>query len=380
MGDEKGIALEKKLLEIAKRGGLRILGPNCMGLFVPASKLSIWERITPEAGPVAFLSQSGGHALQFVPEATRYGVRFSKVISYGNASVLDSIDFLEYLANDAETGLIGMYIEGVRNGRKLTTLVRDINATKPVIIWKGGSSDCGARAAASHTGALGSENEVWDAFFKQTGAVIIDGLEELIDVTMTFLKLRPLPSNRVALIGAGGGNSVAGADVCARAGLDLPHFTEKTLEELGSFISPEGTIIKNPVDIGVVLRDINILLRSLEPVAADPMIDSIIFALPLDVMLMGDGQTQQPPMNAPGEAVEKQSGVMNTLIRFNHENIYGKPLIIVLQPGMGSFVPGQRGQVQQVLLKEGIPVYFSLVRASRAIGKFIQYHEFHSKY
>ena len=380
MGDEKGIALEEKLLEIAKRGGLRIVGPNCMGLYVPASKLSIWERITPEAGPVAFLSQSGGHALQFAPEATRHGIRFSKVISYGNASVLDSIDFLEYLANDPETGLICMYIEGVRDGRKLTTLVREINKTKPVIIWRGGSSDCGARAASSHTGSLSGVNEVWDAFFKQTGAVNVDSLEQLIDVTMTFLKFRPLPSNRVALIGAGGGNSVAGADVCARAGLDLPPFTEKTLKELGSFIPPEGTIIKNPVDIGVVLRDINTLLRSLEPVAADPLIDSIIFALPLDVMLMGGGQTQQPPTDAPGEAVEKQSPVMNTLIRFDHENVYGKPLIIVLQPGMVSFVPGQRGQVQQELLKEGIPVYFSLERASRAIGKFLQYHEFHQKH
>jgi acyl-CoA synthetase (NDP forming) len=302
------------------------------------------------------------------------------VISYGNASVLDSIDFLEYLANDPETGLICMYIEGVRDGRKLTTLVREINKTKPVIIWRGGASDCGARAASSHTGSLSGGNEVWDAFFKQTGAVNVDSLEQLIDVTMTFLKFRPLPSNRVALIGAGGGNSVAGADVCARAGLDLPPFTEKTLKELGSFIPPEGTIIKNPVDIGVVLRDINTLLRSLEPVAADPLIDSIIFALPLDVMLMGGGQTQQPPTDAPGEAVEKQSPVMNTLIRFDHENIYGKPLIIVLQPGMVSFIPGQRGQVQQELLKEGIPVYFSLERASRAIGKFLQYHEFHQKH
>lgn len=381
-GDKKGIELEERIQEVANRGGLHVVGPNCMGLHVPASKVTTWEAVG-EAGPVAFLSQSGGHAGQFVREGDRHGIRFSKVVSYGNAAVLDSIDFLEYLANDSETELVCMYIEGVRDGAKLTSLVREINKKKPVIVWKAGLSDSGARAVASHTGSLGGEKEVWDAFFKQTGAVRVDGLEELIDVTMTFLYLRPLCSGRVALIGAGGGNSVAGADVCARDGLELPTLTEKTQNELRSFIPPEGTIIRNPLDIGVVLTDINLLLRSLEPVAADPMIDSIIFALPLGLIIFGGAaaglltQTQQPPMDALREVMEKQSRVvLDILIKFDRENAYGKPLIAVLQPVMGPFFPGQRGRIQQELLKGGIPVYFSLERASRAVGKFVQYHEF----
>ena len=384
-GDKKGIELEERLREVAKRGGLRIVGPNCMGLHIPASKLTTWESVE-EPGPVAFLSQSGGHAGQFVREGARFGIRFSKVVSYGNASVLDSIDFLEYLADDSETELVCMYIEGVRDGAKLTSLVREINKKKPVIVWKAGLSDSGARAVASHTGSLGGEKEIWDAFYKQTGAVRVDGLEELIDVTMTFLYLRPLCSGQVALIGAGGGNSVAGADVCARDGLGLPTLTEKTQKELGSFIPPEGTIIRNPLDIGVVLTDINLLLRSLEPVAADPMIDSIIFALPLGLIILGSAggglltQTQQPLMDALREVMEKQSRVvLDILVKFDHENAYRKPLIVVLQPALGPFLPGQRGRIQQELLKEGIPVYFSLERASRAVGKFVQYHEFHRR-
>ena len=381
-GDRKGIELEERLRGVAKRGGLRILGPNCMGLHIPASKVTTWEAIG-EAGPVAFLSQSGGHAGQFARDAARFGIRFSKVVSYGNASVLDSIDFLEYLANDPETGLVCMYIEGVRDGGKLTALVREINKTKPVIVWKGGLSDSGARAVASHTGSLAGGKEVWDAFYKQTGAVRVDGLEELLDVAMTFLHLRPLRSGRVALIGAGGGNTVAGADVCSRDGLELPTLTEKTQNELGSFIPPEGTIIRNPLDIGVVLMDINILLRSLDPIAADPMIDSIIFALPLGFILLGGGagglltQTQQPPADALRQALEKQSQVViDILVKFDHENVYDKPLIMVLQPAMGPFLPGQRGRIQREFLEAGIPVYFSLERASRAVGKFVQYHEF----
>jgi len=382
MGDKKGIELEARIREIAKRGGLCVVGPNCMGLHVPAAKLTTWEAVG-EPGPVAFVSQSGGHAGQFAREGARFGIRFSKVISYGNAAVLDSIDFLEYLANDPETRLICMYVEGVRDGRKLTALVRDINKTKPVIVWKGGLTDSGARAVASHTGSLGGEREVWDAFYKQTGAVRVDSFEELLYVTMTFLYLRPLRSNRVALIGAGGGNTVAGADVCARDGLELLTLTEKTQKELRSFIPPEGTIIRNPLDIGVVLMDINLLLRSLEPVAADPMIDSIIFALPLGFLLLGGAvsglvnQTHQSPMDALREALEKQSRVvLDILIKFDHENVYGKPLIVVLQPAMGPLIPGQRGRIQQELLKESIPVYFSLERASRAVGKFVRYHEF----
>lgn len=384
-GDKKGIELEEMIQEVAKRGGLRIVGPNCMGLHIPAAKLTTWETIG-EAGPVAFLSQSGGHAGQFARDGAAFGIGFSKVISYGNAAGLDSIDFLEYLANDPETRLICMYLEGVRDGGKLTALVREINKTKPVIVWKGGLTDSGARAVASHTGSLGGEREVWEAFYKQTGAVRVDGLEELLNVTMTFLYLRLPRSGRVALIGAGGGNTVAGADVCAREGLELPALSEKTQKELGSFIPAEGTMTRNPLDIGVVLMDINILLRSLEPIAADPVIDSIIFALPIGfILLSGAGggvtsQDQQSLTDAIIQAMEKQSRVViDNLIKFDHESVYGKPLIVVLQPAMGLTVPGQRARIQQEFLKEGIPAYFSLEWASRAVGKFLQYHEFRRK-
>jgi acyl-CoA synthetase (NDP forming) len=382
-GEEKGIELEKRVQEIAKRGGLRIVGPNCMGLHVPASRITTWDQFSPETGPVAFLSQSGGHAGEFVNGGTRSGIRFSKVVSYGNASVLDSTDFLEYLATDPETRIICMYLEGVRDGNRLTELVREINRTKPVIVWKGGLTEWGAKAVASHTGALGGEKEVWDAFYRQTGAARVDSLEELIDVTMTFCYLDPLPSARVALIGAGGGNSVAGADICGRHGLELPTLTEKTLGELSSFIPPEGTIIRNPLDIGIVLRDINLLLRSLEPVAADPLIDAVIFALPLGWAFVGAAaaslaaQGRQISADALRQESEKQAQVvMDSLIKFDHENVYGKPLIIVLQAGMGPVLPGLRTQIQQQLLNGGITVYFSLERASRAVGKFIEYHRF----
>ncbi len=377
-GEEKGIALEEKLQEIAKRGGLRIVGPNCMGLHVPASRITTWQMLDREPGPVAFLSQSGGHAGAFVIEAPGYGIRVSKVISYGNAAVLDSIDFLEYLATDPETQIICMYLEGVSDGRRLTTLVREINKAKPVIIWKGGATECGSRAAASHTGSLGGEWEVWDAFFKQTGAVRVDGLEELLNVTMTFRYLRPPAGNRVALVGGGGGNSVAAADTCDRAGLEVPTFSEKTRQELLSFIPAEGTILRNPIDIAFAMLDLNVLVRAMEVAAADPSIDAVIFVLPPGVIFLATAILQSKEKCTFEEALEKQSRlVVDSLTRFDRENTSRKPLVIVLQPGLMRFRPGQREQLRQELLKSGIPVYFSVEEASLALGKFLQYHEFH---
>ena len=379
VGDARGIELEDKVVEIANRGGLRILGPNCMGLHVPASRITTWDELDPESGSVAFVSQSGGHAGQVVREGGRFGIHFSKVISFGNAAVLDSTDFLEYLATDQETKLICMYIEGVKDGSRFTRLVKEINRGKPVIIWKGGLTEAGSRAVASHTGSLGGEREVWNAFYKQTGAVSVGSMEELLDVTMAFLYLRPPSSRRAALIGAGGGNSVAGADICARSGLYLPTLTEVTLKELGSFIPPEGTMIKNPLDIGVVFIDINMLLRSLDPIAADPLIDSIIFALPLRMLprSITDSWADDARLGRMGVVwKELRRGVFDNLVKFDRENVYRKPIVIVLQQSAGGFSSEFQEQVQQEFLEAGIPVYLSLKRASRAMAKLIQYHEF----
>jgi len=379
-GTTVGIELEKKLQEIARRGGLNVVGPNCMGLHVPASKTTTWALFDPEPGHVGFIAQSGGHAGMFVLEAQEHGVKASKVISYGNAAVMDSTDFLEYLGNDADTEIICMYIEGVKDGARLTSLVQEINKIKPVIIWKGGGTDSGARAAASHTGSLGGEREIWDAFFKQTRAVRVFGLEEMLNVASMFMRLKDLKGNRVAIICGGGGNSVAAADICDRAGLDVPNFTKATQRELLTFIPPEGTITRNPIDIAFAMLDLNVLMRAMELAARDPNIDAVIFALPPGVFLLAASVRQAQDQSTFEEAVEKQSKVvLEILSRFNKEKSSGKPLIIVLQAGVIRFLPGQREQLRKDLLQEGIPAYLSLEQASNALGKFLSYRQFQQK-
>ena len=378
-GTEEGTKLEEELQEVARRGGLRIVGPNCMGLHVPAAKSTTWPTLE-EPGPVGFIAQSGGHAGVFIVEASNYGINVSKVISYGNAAVMDSTDFLEYMADDPDTEIICMYIEGVKDGPKLTSLVRDINKEKPVIIWKGGATASGARAAASHTGSLGGEREVWDAFFRQTGATRVYCMEELLNAAMTFHYLRPLAGRRVALILGGGGNSVAAADVCDRAGLDVPRFSEKTQREMASFIPLEGTILRNPIDIAFAMVDLNLLMRAIEASAADPSIDAVIFALPPGAILIAANLLQAKEGCTFEEALERQTQLtIDSLAYFNRANEHGKPLVIVLHPGLVRFLPGQKDQLLQALLGKGVPVYLSIEQASLAIGRFIRYHEFHGK-
>lgn len=379
-GESEGIALEEKLKEIATRGKINVLGPNCMGLHIPSSKITTWETLNPEPGHVGFISQSGGHAGTFVVESADYGIRVSKVMSFGNAAVIDSVDLLEYLADDPETKIICMYLEGVKNGGKLTKLVREINKTKPVIIWKGGATPSGARAAASHTGSLGGEQQVWEAFFRQTGAVRVEGIEELLNQVMTFLYLRPPEDNRMALIAGGGGNSVACSDVCDQNGLVLPAFAETTRKALLKFIVAEGTITRNPIDIAFAMVDLDVLIRSLELSAADPNIDFVVFALPPGVILLGASKHTKNENISFDDAIKKHTKlVLDTLTKFDRENASGKPLVVVLQGGLIRFLPGQREQLRIDLINAGIPTYFSLEQASRAIGKFLKYHRFHHR-
>ena len=215
-GEEEGRQLDRQILEIIKRGDLRVVGPNCMGLYVPASKLAAWGAKPAGSGHVAFLSQSGGHGEILTAYAQSMGVYFSKLISLGNAAGLQVEDFLEYLYQDPETHIITMYLEGVKNGNRLTQLIKEINRTKPVVILKAGLTETGSRAVASHTGSMAGEGRIWDAFFKQTGAIRVNSLEEIVDVVLPFLYSKQCTGNR-ALIFGGGGRQFSGICRCLRA-------------------------------------------------------------------------------------------------------------------------------------------------------------------
>ncbi len=362
-GEEEGKALEARLKELALKNGINLVGPNCMGINVPSAGVVILQGVKVPAGPVAFISQSGGHCLQLCHYAPSAGIGFSKVISFGNAAVLDSTDYLETMKEDGETGIFALYVEGVRDGRRFFRLVREINRSSPVIVWKGGMTSPGSRAALSHTGSLAGDREKWEAFYRQTGAIEVVSLDELADTIMTLLYLKSAPGNGVALLMGGGGHSVTAADFCGREGLEVPLLGEETRRELRKLVAAAGTSIRNPIDAEILLRDMNLFEKALVAISADPRVDIIIVDQHLDMLKeMGKDNIERF-----GSAILKQAR--------GHSGAKG---IAVLMETWGgdSDVAAERVRLQKEFLKNGVPVYRTLPRACRALSKYLNYREF----
>jgi acyl-CoA synthetase (NDP forming) len=357
-GQEEGQKLQEEVLRVALKGGVRLIGPNCMGLQVPSAKVSTFEIRPQFNGPVALVSQSGSVVSVTMRSAPPAGIGFSKAISCGNSLILDITDYVEYLARDAETGIIGLYIEGVKDGKRLLQIVRKVNPSKPVIIWKVGLSDSSARAALSHSGMLGGERHAWDSFFKQTGAVRVRSIEELSDSIMTFLHMKPIKGKSAAVLTAGGGVTVAAGDICAEGGINPPALAPETREKLLKVVSLVNQGVANPLDIPDSLAQPGLIGQMLPILASDPGIDFLI----LDCVSLA----LKYPVLADKFA--------DSICEFVKENRSKKPLVVSLNTLWGNLSEAEKGPWVQRLLQAGIPVYDSLGRACRAISGFVDYH------
>lgn len=364
-GGKEGKRLEEEIVKISRRGHVRVIGPNCFGIYCPSSGLTLvpGADFSKESGQVALLSQSGGYANRFCRQAVGLGIRFSKVVSYGNACDLNEADFMEYLAGDPETKIITAYLEGVKEGRRFLKIVQDVAMRKPVIIWKGGLTETGARAAMSHTGALSGREEIWDAFFKQTGAVRVNSLEELMDTTLAFLHLPTSCGRRVTVIGGGGGISVAAADACERVGLFVPVLSRETQGRLREVLPPAGTSFRNPIDAGRPIIPPSEYKQVLEIAAADPQIDALIVVQDVRfVSYMGREALQ--------ETIE---------IPMKIDKVREKAILMVLSTTPGEVemmeVEMEWRRTRDRYLALRIPVYPTLERAAKALANFVNYYE-----
>jgi len=334
-----------------------------MGLNVPSSGMVILQGVRVPKGPVAFISQSGGHCLQLCHYAPSVGAGFSKVISFGNAAVLDSTDYLESLKDDEETSIFALYVEGVKDGRRFFRLVRELNRTRPVVLWKGGTTSQGSRAALSHTGSLAGEKEKWEVFYRQTGAIEVISLDELADIIMTLMYLKAAGGRGTALLMGGGGHSVTAADFCGREGMEVPLLSEETRRELRKLVPTAGTSIRNPVDAELLLRDMDLFREALAIISADPLVDIIIVDQHLD-MLKEMGK----------ENIERFG---STILKQGQSNISGKALVVLMETWGGDpEVTVERSRLQREFLKNGILVFRTLPRACRALAKYLKYMEF----
>ena len=170
-GEEAGIRLESEITQIARRGGVRLIGPNCPGIYCPKGRVSFGSEFPRESGPVGYMCQGGGNSFRLILEGANRGIRFSKAISHGNACDLNQADFLEYFTRDPETEIIAIYVEGVRDGERFVEALSKAAKVKPVILLKGGRTEAGSRAASSHTGAITGNEAAWDALCRRTAVV-----------------------------------------------------------------------------------------------------------------------------------------------------------------------------------------------------------------
>jgi acyl-CoA synthetase (NDP forming) len=243
------VDLEQEMLRRARTGGFRIIGPNCVGAFVPKSRLVNITGVSYEPGSIAFISQSGGHANNIVDFGDSRGLRFSKVVSYGNGLDINEIEMLEYFAGDPDTKIIAAYIEGVKDGQKFAGALRRAASKKPVVIYKGGRTDAGKRAALGHTASMGTSMAVFDALCRQTNAIQVNDVDEMIDVLVALSFADPMPQGRgIAMIGAGGGPSVLATDLMEKHGLLLPRLGPDAQDELKKVLPVDGSIFENPLD------------------------------------------------------------------------------------------------------------------------------------
>ncbi len=315
-GDEKDARLEAEILRTARKGAVRIIGPNCMGVYSPLAGLTFYPGLSTRSGPVALISQSGGNAEDVIRMGSLRGTHFSRVVSYGNASDINESDLLEWCAQDAKTRIIGAYIEGVKDGRRFLRVLRDAAKAKPVVMLKGGKTEAGTRAVASHTGSLAGTDEVWTGLCQQAGAIRVYSLGEMVDMMMTFLLLLVPRGFNAALVGEGGGASVIASDDCASAGLSLPPLPAKIRQELSRSIPKAGTSTRNPVDLVLSLQSPGGFYDTITLVASYELIDFVIVHIGVDYPLLMPGGREH--------LVE----IVDALIRAGRAS--GKPLAVAL--------------------------------------------------
>lgn len=352
-GEEEGARLEREVLEIARRGGVRLLGPNCLGVHHPAVGLTFEAGGARQGGPVGFLSQSGGNARELILAGARRGVRFSQAVSYGNAADLDETDFLEHFAADPATGVVGAYIEGVKRPRSFLQALRRLVPAKPLVVLKGGRSGAGNRAALSHTGSLAVSGQVWDALCRQEGVIQVGDMAELADALLAFSRLAPPRGPRVAVVGVGGGASVQAADDCEKAGLAVPPFPVALRGELRAFTTSAGTGLGNPVDTSAEVYWEPALYRETVRLVSEHEETDVVLVLFVCERAVRRG----------GDELQRQVEAVLDAGRSS-----GKPLAVVLHTGGMVEAEEVAAPVQAQCLEAGFPAFPTVGRAARAIS------------
>ncbi len=354
--DDAGGKIEQEIVQAAHQGGVRLIGPNANGIYCPAAQICTFPGalmaggLPTESGGTAIISQSGSFADYACQVLAGKNIRFSQVVGYGNESDLGAVDFLEYCGEDKETRVIAGYLEGIKNGRRFYELAKNISRQKPIIIWKGGVTESGAKAALAHTGSLAGSRQVWEAMVKQTGIIGVHSVEEVADCVTAFSWL-PLPKGkRTAILSGMAGTNVGTADNCSMLGLQMAQYTEKTNQRLSKILPAIGTTAANPTDIG-----------------AGVLVNPTLYGETAKILLEDENTDMLITVTGP----DNPSTVKDLADAALHTD---KPMVVSLFDIAGLVEP----QVK-LLQEKHVPVYLDPKRAANALAKMAEYAEYKNK-
>jgi len=366
---DEGKALQEELVASARAGGLRMLGPNCLGMYSPRGRVTFVENGPTEVGTIGIISQSGGLGTDIVRRGQIRGLRFSAAITVGNSADLGPNDLLEYYLADPQTEVIGIYLEAVRDGRRLFDLLKANGARKPVVLLKGGRTQQGRAAAASHTGSLAGDDRVWVALSRQTGALLVETLDQFLDTLLAFQQLTPRssrPTREVVMFGNGGGTSVLATDLFARLGLNVTPFAQTTLDALTALKLPPGSSITNPVDtpVGTLQQD--------EGRIAEKILDAIYSTCTPEVLVMHLNMTAFVGRTKNDVLGNLMQAVLRVQSRFPGRT----HLLLVLRSDGEPEVEARKRAFREQALSLGIPVYDEMMNVGWALSALSAHERF----
>jgi acetyltransferase len=344
----EGIKREKKLVEIARKYGIRVVGPNCLGIIDMHTPINATFGPQPQRkGGIAFISQSGAMLTAILDWSSKVGIGFSNIVSLGNKADLNEIDFVEYLGENPETKVILLYLESISDGRRFIQVTSAVSRKKPIVLLKGGVTEAGARAALSHTGAMAGGVTALKAAMKKAGVILVSSLSELFDIAIAFAN-QPIPQGgRVGIVTNAGGGGVVTSDLAILRGLKLASLSPSTIDVLRKSLPPMAAIY-NPVDVLGDARADRYRV-AIETLLRDPNVDALITIL-------------------TPQAVTEPEETAKVIIEMSR--------LYIEKPILSVFIGGEKVEkAVKLLIDNGIPVYDMPEKAVAALSGMVMYRE-----
>lgn len=362
-------ALQDRLIAAARDAGIRVLGPNCNGGYSPRGRLTFCYDGHPDEGTVGVLLQSGGLGVDTIRRGNHRGLRYSGVMTIGNCADVTPNDLLEFYLADPDTRVVGMYLEGVSDGRRMMRLLRERRNGKSVVILKGGRTEFGRAAAMSHTGTLAGDERLWDAVSRQAGVVLADTLDDFLDKLLALQCLEPregAATERAVLLGNGGGASVLGVDAFARAGLRVSPFPNTAVDRIKGLDLAPGATYANPVDlprpvlVGNAGRDAE---RILDIIFEDAGPHAVVLHINMSVVVSQVDPGDTPLMN-----------LLDAAERVRRRNPGTAHFVLVLRSDGNLEYEEAKAHYRAIALERGIPTYDEIPAAAAGLAA-IAHHE-----